>query len=95
MSDLVDAKKEIANDILSELTPHMTSQLGGNLGYGVNTFGADLIPQATEAIKLWVVNSDSSKLIATIMTAAAMGVITEETTDELVSKVKKLDKKAG
>jgi hypothetical protein len=93
MGDLIDAKKEVADEILSLLTPHMSAQLGGNLGYGVNTFGADLIPQATEAIKLWVIKSDPKKLIATLMTANALGVITDSQTDKILAKIKKLDKK--
>ena len=92
MANIIDQKKDVASKVLSLLTPHMSAQLGANLGYGVNTFGADLVPQASEAIQLWVVKNDASKLIATLMTAAAMGVITEEQTDEIVGEIKKIDK---
>ena len=95
MAGDIESKRLVGNDILSALTPHMTSQLGGNLGYGVNTFGADLMPQATEAIKTWIEQDSSDKLIATLMTATAMGVITEQETDDLVAKVKNISKKAG
>lgn len=90
--DSLDAKKQAADEVLSALTPHMSSQLGGNLGYGVHTFGADLVPQASEAIKLWVKQNDDSKLIATVMAATAMQAITEEKADELIAKIKKASK---
>ncbi len=92
---MIDDKKLIADEVLSAFTPHTTAQLGGNLGYGVNTLGGDLLPQVTEAIKIWIEQNSSYKLVAAIMTAVATNVITEEKADELIYKIKNIDKKAG
>lgn len=88
----IDSKKEVANRLLKLLSPHMSSQLGANLGYGVNTYSNDLLPQANEAIQLWLTDNNSSKLIATIMAANALGVIAEDQADDLIINIKKISK---
>ena len=93
MANNIDAKKEVANEVLNALSPNVSAQLGGNLGYGVNTLAGDMIPQASESIRIWVRENESAKLIATIMTANALGAITDEEADLLIDKIKKIDKR--
>jgi len=93
-SEALGLKKQVANQLFKLLNPHMSSQLGANLGYGVNVVGSDLLPQTNEALKLWFEVGDSKKLIATIMASTALGVITEDEADEIIGDIKQIDKKA-